>query len=410
MIRDFFRGFAVLFAVYPRLAVFPLLAVATSGFGQTFYLSVFGEELRAAFNLSHTMYGGLYSGATLTGALLLLRFGSLVDTWSLGRAVNLAVALLAAGCLLIGLAPAAWLLFVGLVLIRFGGQGFVAHLGMTTAARYFSAHRGKAVALAALGIPLGEAVLPAAAVFLMSKGDWRWPWLVASLILVLLILPLLRTLCRQPPPLSDSRHEGEAVQHQFTRAEALRDRGFYFLLPAVLATPFVATAVLFHQSAVATARGWSLELLAAAFVAFALGHFLTLMVAGQLVDRIGSGRALPLALLPMFLGMLLLAVSAAPWIPFFYLTMLGCSIGLATTAGGTIWADRYGVLHLGAIRSLVHSAVITATAVAPVLAGLILDSGLGVPALALGMAAFSLASAALALAAPAPATQVHPSG
>ncbi|MDF1613390.1 MFS transporter [Desulfurivibrio dismutans] len=402
MIKDFIRGFAALFQVHPRLALFPLAAVATSGFGQTFYVSIFGEELRVAFNLSHTFYGGLYSGATLVGALLLLRLGSLVDTWSLGRAVNLAVGLLALGCLLIGLAPGAWVLFVGFVLIRFAGQGFVAHLGMTAAARYFAAHRGKAVALGAMGIPLAEALLPAVAVMLMLRGDWRWPWLAAAVVLPLLILPLLRGLSRETPPLVRPAAGDQAGPRQYTRAEALRDRGFYLLLPAVMATPFVVTAMLFHQSAVAIIRGWSLELLAGAFVAFAAGHFLSLVVAGPLVDRVGSRRSLPLSLLPMSLGLLLLAGFAGAWVLFCYLPLLGTSIGLATTAGGTIWADRYGVLHLGAIRSLVHAAVIAATAAAPILAGLLLDSGLGVTVLALTMAVYSLASAGLAWLAPAP--------
>ncbi|ADH86228.1 MFS transporter [Desulfurivibrio alkaliphilus] len=401
MIKNFFQGFGALFAVHPRLALFPLAAVATSSFGQTFYVSVFGEELRDAFNLSHTMYGGLYSGATLVSALLLLRFGPLADTWPLNRAVNLAVVVLALGCLLIGLAPGVWLLFAGFVLIRFGGQGFVAHLGMTAAARYFAAHRGKAVALGALGIPLGEALLPAAAVLLMTRGDWRWPWLAAVLFLLLVILPLLRTLSRETPAPAKAAAADPAGPQQFTRAEVLREPGFYFLLPAVMATPFVVTAMLFHQSALVILRGWSLELLAGAFVVFAVGHLLSLVVAGPLVDRLGSHRSLPLALLPMFGGLLLLAAFTGPWVLYCYLALLGASIGLATTAGGTIWADRYGVLHLGAIRSLVHAAIVFSTAVAPILAGLLLDSGLGVPALALAMAAYCLIAATLALAAPA---------
>lgn len=83
----------------PRLALYALCAVAASGFGQTFFVSVMGEELRQAFALSHTAYGSLYSGATLLSALLLLRLGSLADTWSLPRVTSLAVLALAVGCL-----------------------------------------------------------------------------------------------------------------------------------------------------------------------------------------------------------------------------------------------------------------------------------------------------------------------
>jgi MFS family permease len=160
---------------HPNLAAFSLAAVATSGFGQTFYLSVFGGEIRAAFALFHTFYGLLYSGASIMSAVLLFRFGVLADTWPPRQAVIPAIGALAAGCLLIGFAPGPLLLGLGFLGIRFGGQGMIAHLGMTCAARYFTASRGKAVALAAAGIPLAEAVLPALAILLISVGGWPCP-------------------------------------------------------------------------------------------------------------------------------------------------------------------------------------------------------------------------------------------
>lgn len=389
---------------HPQLALFSLLAVATSGFGQTFYLSVFGGELRAAFALSHAEYGALYSGATIVSAMFLLRFGHLADTWPLKRAVIPAIAALTAGSLLIGGAGGPLFLALGFLGIRFGGQGMISHLGMTCAARYFPGSRGKAVALAAAGIPLAEAILPAAAIMLMGLGGWRLPWLVASLVLPLMILPLLRILVRAAPaPATGQGGRRAGGIRQYNRGEALRDHGFYFLLPAAMLTPFVVTALLFHQVAIATARGWSLELLAGAFVVFAGGHLATLLGGGFLVDRLGGGRCLPLAMLPMAGGLLALAGFTAPWVPFCYLGLLGVSIGLATTAGGAIWPERYGVLHLGAIRSVVHAAVIMATAVAPVLIGLMLDAGFGVPPLAGLLAAAALLAAALAAWAPAPA-------
>jgi MFS family permease len=389
-------------SAYPQLAIFSLTAVATSGFGQTFYLSVFGGELRAAFSLSHTDYGALYSGATIISAMLLLRFGSLADRWPLRRAVVPAIAALAAGCLLIGVAAGPLLLGLGFLGIRFGGQGMIAHLGMTCAARYFTASRGKAVALAAAGIPLAEAILPATAIMLMGLGGWRLPWLAAGLALPLLILPLLRHLARHTPAIETGHGRGAARVRQYTRREALLDRGFYFLLPAALLTPFVATALLFHQVAIAAERGWSLELLAMAFVVFAAGHLGSLLGSGFLVDRLGGGRCLPLTMLPMSGGLLALAGFTGSWVPFCYLGLLGVSIGLATTAFGAIWPERYGVLHLGAIRSMVHATVIVATAVAPVLIGLLLDGGLGVPLLAGMFSAAALLAAGLAAMAPAP--------
>ncbi|MFO7642309.1 MAG: MFS transporter, partial [Candidatus Competibacteraceae bacterium] len=150
------------------IIAFSLLALASSGFGQTFFIAVFGAELRTAFALSHTAYGTLYSLATLGAAGLLWRAGVWTDVWPPRRVVTVAVGILALGCILIGLAPHAALLGLGFLLIRFGGQGLLTHLAMTTAGRAFSAHRGKAIALTATGAPLAEACLPALAVALLG--------------------------------------------------------------------------------------------------------------------------------------------------------------------------------------------------------------------------------------------------
>lgn len=100
--------------------------------------------MRTAFNLSHSAYGLTYSLATLGSAALLLTLGSLLDRWSLSRVTLLAIAVLGAGCLILGFAGYIWMLALGFLLVRFGGQAMLSHIGMTTAGRYFSQHRGKA--------------------------------------------------------------------------------------------------------------------------------------------------------------------------------------------------------------------------------------------------------------------------
>ncbi|MFO7785241.1 MAG: MFS transporter [Desulfatiglandales bacterium] len=201
--------------------------MAVSGFGQTFFVSVMGGELRQAFGLSHTTYGSLYSGATLLSAALLLKFGALADRWSLPGVTTLAVAVLAAGCLAVGLAPSGLFLGLGFVLIRFGGQGLMAHLGVTAAARFFSDQRGNAVALAHLGLPMAEAILPAGAVLVMGRFGWRGSWLAGGLFLVAAAWPLLVFLSRRPPaPPQIGAGAERGGGSSATRPQVLRDPGF----------------------------------------------------------------------------------------------------------------------------------------------------------------------------------------
>jgi MFS family permease len=385
-----------------RLALFALGATAASGFGQTFFVSLFGGEIRSAFGLSHTAYGSLYSAATISSALLLFKLGVLIDRWSLPNVVALAIAILAGGCLLVGLSPNVALLWLGFACIRLGGQGMMSHIGMTTAARHFSANRGRAVAFAAAGFPLAEAVLPALAALMLVWMNWRLPWVAGAAALCLFVLPVLVGLSWNAPlpgTLPDIKAAAPVPgvdRSRFTRGDVVRDPVFHLILPATLVTPVVVTALFFHQVAFAAERNWSLEALATGFSVYAACHLGALVVAGPLVDRLGAGRALPLTLLPIIAGLLGLALIANVVVVYFYLGLVGMTQGLAATASGVVWAERYGVLHLGAIRSMHQSIMVISTAVSPVLLGVFLDQDVSVAALALAMACLSTAAALLA--------------
>lgn len=389
-----------------HVVAFGLLAMALSGFGQTFFIAVLGADLRDAFELSHSFYGGIYSAATLVSALLLLRVGHWVDRWSLARVTVTALGLLALGCALIGFAPHVAVLAVGFLLVRFGGQGLIAHIGITTSGRHFHLHRGKAIALTAIGLPIAEAILPLSAITLLGLGGWRIPWWAAAGVLVVIAIPVMTRLARRIPPVIASSEEhtertsGEPIS--FTRSEALRDPGFYFLLPAALAGPFIVTAVLFHQVALADASGWSVALIASAFTGYALGHVAALLLAGPLVDRIGAHRVMPLAILPMALGLIALAIGGPAWVAFAYLGLTGFTTGLTGTAGGALWAERYGVRHLGAIRAVAQALMVISTAVAPISLGVLLDRGIGSGTVGFLLAIGTVACAILAAFAPAP--------
>lgn len=366
----------------PHLAIFAVLATASSGFGQTFFFSVFGGGIRETFELQNSTYGLIYSLATLASALLLLKLGPLADKWSLQRITALAIGILATGCLAIALAPHWLLLIPGFLLARLGGQGLMGHIGLTTAGRYFVRNRGRIMALTAGGFPIAEATLPLSAGLILATSHWRTPWFVAAGVLVIVLLPLLLFLSRHASHPANSSHNEDTTDAGratagFTRKQVLKDSGFYLILPAALIVPFTITAVLFHQSAFAEMRGWSTEQIGLAFTGFAAGHVASLFIGGPLVDRIGARRSLGYGLIPIFCGMLVLSLSDAAWTPNLYLALCGISLGFIGAAGGAIWPERYGVRHIGAIRSVAQACMVFSTALSPVLVGILLDYGVG---------------------------------
>jgi MFS family permease len=379
----------------PALALFSFFATASSGFGQTFFVGAFGESFRQEFGLTHSGYGLCYSAATLCAAAMLLKFGAIVDRWPLRRVTSAALAILAIGCLVLGSASSLLMFVVGLLLIRFGGQAMLPHIAISSAGRYFTAARGKAMALTAAGFPLAEAVLPGLAVLAIGSFGWRVPW-YASAAFLLLLLPGFIRLTRDAPDPNMVKQGGVDEGEGGTRRDALRDRGFFMLLPASIAVPFTVTAIFFHQAAIADLKNWPDGLLAQAFIGFAGGHLLSLLGAGWMIDRLGAQRSFPLILIPMIVGLLVVGFGESAFSPIFALTLVGLSQGGANATVGAIWPERYGVRHVGAIRSVVQSVMVVSTAVSPILVGFLLDHELSIVTLAMALAVLTFASLLMA--------------
>ncbi|MEQ8798389.1 MAG: MFS transporter [Salinisphaeraceae bacterium] len=386
-----------------RLLTFGVLLCGLSGSGQTYLVALFGPALRAEFDLGNAAFGGLYSTATLASGLLLLWAGALIDRMPLARFTTLVIGGAAVGALLLAASPAWWVAGLALFLLRLCGQGLMTHLAQTSMARYFEAGRGKALGLAALGLPLGEAVFPLLVVAGITLLGWRMTWLTIAAIL-LASLPLLLALIRQPasagsravsPPSDQARDPAVSWRRQ----EVLRDPRFYAVLAALLAPPFIVTGLFIHQASLAAAKGWTLSHLAQSFVFYAGGHVLALIAAGPLVDRFRSALLLPVMLGPMALAVGLLSVFEGDWLAPVYLGLAGLTVGGAATLFGAIWPRLYGVRHLGAIRAVAQAAMVLATAMAPALIGALLDQESGWPPITATMLVYLVVTTALAAAA-----------
>jgi hypothetical protein len=284
----------------------------------------------------------------------------------------------------------------GLLLIRFGGQAMLPHIAISSAGRYFTTARGKAMALTAAGFPLAEAVLPGLAVLAIGSLGWRAPWYASAAFLLLVLLPGFIRLTRDAPDPRMVKPGDEAEGVGGTRRDALRDRGFFMLLPASIAVPFTVTAIFFHQAAIADLKNWPDGLFAQAFIGFAAGHLLSLLGAGWMIDRLGAQRSFPLILLPLIAGLLVVGFGESAFSPIFALTLVGLSQGGANATVGAIWPERYGVRHVGAIRSVVQSVMVVSTALSPILVGFLLDHDLSIINLATALAVLTFASLIMA--------------
>ncbi len=365
-----------------------------SSLGQTYYIFVFNDEVKSAFDLSDGAYGLCYAIATLASAFTLVHVGRAIDTVSLPKwTVGVCLGAVAA-CFLMSVAHSTILLVAALFALRFTGQGLLGHTAFTSMGRYYDRQRGRAVSIAALGFASGNAVFPWLGVVLLGAMSWREAWATLGGILLVVMIPLALWLLRghrerhrahraaltkthggTGPAEGDHAKHAPVPKRQWTRAQVLRDLRFYLLLPGILSPTFILTGLIFHQRRLAEQKDWSIEWIATCFVGYAIAVFISSLVAGRAVDGGGARRlALPY-LVPLAMGLGVLGLVDHDAGAMLYLVLAGLTTGAGGPIIGALWAELYGVLHLGAIRALATSMMVVSTALAPFFLGWLLDRG-----------------------------------
>ncbi len=350
-----------------------------SALGQTFFIAASVGEWRQTFGLSHGEFGRLYMFATLASAACLPFLGRIVDVVPERRCIALTMPVLAAAALLAAYAPNVAMLAVALFLLRLFGQGMMTHIALTATGRWFSLQRGRAVSLVVLGHQGSEATLPLVFASLALAYGYGAGWVAAAAALLCIGLPL--ALWAYKVPRTPRPQEADALARlpstrQWTRAEVVRDPLFWILLTGVLAPPFIGTTVFYHQDYLGQAGGWPPRLFAMSLSVLAVTTVSCALLCGWMVDRYTARRVLPFFLLPLAGACFTFGLSGSPEWLFPAMILLGISYGFSTTLFGALWPEIYGAANLGAIRSVIVSAIVFATAAGPGLTGTLIDQGI----------------------------------
>ena len=326
---------------------FGAMLMAMSSFGQTYFVSLYGQDFREAFGLTDGGLGGLYAIGTVMSAITLTWAGRLIDYTTTRRFTLAVTLLLLTACLLVSGAQAAWMLCIGFYFLRLGGQGLMVHTALTATARQFPLDAGKALGAIALGLSLAQAVFPVIAVQISALTGWRAAWGI------------------------NARKRGEEKEKE---APVWRNRNLLLALPVVLASPFIPTGFFFHQARLAQEKGWELSWVAVWFIAYAITQAVSLLSFGPLIDRLSPRRLLPWFLMPQALAMLALWLSNGQWVTPFYLIMTGVSSAIASTLATALWVQLFGPAQLARVRSAVEAGTVIASGASPVIMGVLIDN------------------------------------
>ncbi|MEM9733258.1 MAG: MFS transporter [Pseudomonadota bacterium] len=367
-----------------------LLALFSS-FGQTFFISIWGAEIREAFSLTHGGFGFIYMVATLASAATLPFIGRMVDVFSIAQTSIIVIGLLAVAALLMGSANSVVLLGLALYMLRLFGQGMMTHTSMTAMGKWYSTNRGKAVSFATIGHQFGEGLAPATFILIAAYVGWRGSWFVAAAMLLLVALPVIYTLMRvERVPGNEVAQKGEGVERgkQWTRREMLRDPLFWLTGLGVFTPAFIGTSMFFHQDYLIALNGWPRWLYDTSFALMAVTTVLVSLATGFAIDRVGAVRILRVFMLPLGISCLSLGLLNEAETIIIFMLFLGLSYGMSSTLFGAFWPEVYGTRHLGSIRAITVSLMVFMSAAGPGITGVLIDWGMPFQEQLLYMAAY----------------------
>ena len=384
----------------PFLGAGALLSFLSS-FGQTFFISIFGGEIREAYGLTNGDWGLIYMIGTGASAIIMVFAGGLADRFRVRTLGIVVILMLASACLFMAFNAVAALLPFVIFALRFTGQGMTTHVATVAMSRWFIATRGRALAVAAFGFMIGEATLPLTMVWLKSFIDWRTLWVGFAVFCVLACFVLYRLLRleRTPQSMANATQSTGMYGKHWTRRDALRHPLFWVMIPAVMSFSGFGTAFWFHQAHFAEIKGWSHLALVSVFPLGTLALSLSTIGYGWAIDRVGAVRLLPFYLIPLIAAFVLHWYAPSLVWTALAVILMGMAGGGQSTLLNACWAEFYGTKHIGSIKSAAAALMVLGSAIGPGLSGWLIDRGVGFEVQQLGYAAV-FACAALTLIVP----------
>ncbi len=389
---------------HPRYLAYGFTHYFYSFIGQTFFISLFVQSITDDLGWKNSLFASIYSAATLASAFLLPQIGKGIDRFRI-RYISTAVAvLIIIGCLLLSFSNHWIIFFLGLLAVRMGGQGIMTLIGATSVGRYFTSDRGKALSLSVIGVSAAEILIPGVAFWLIQQYGWRFTWLIIIITLLVVFLPLVWNLVNRHDAFQKAttlrfypQERERQSKNGFTRAQVLSDPGFWLLLPVVLFVPFFATGLFINQNLLVAAKSWPAGWIAFGFSGFGMAKVLASFTTGGIIDRFSARQVIPFTIIPILIGTLVLNITADHWLGFFFMCLAGLSGGMLTVTGPALWAERYGQLHLGAIKSMVSMFIVLSTAAAPIIFSYFMADQSGLTLLLWGILAIGITCVFLAM-------------
>ncbi len=259
-----------------------------------------------------------------------------------------------------------------------------------TLSKWFVQKRGRAVAIGALGVPLGIGIVPPTMIAVVDEFGWRAGWIALALFAWTLIYPVAMIMRRRPEDygwhpdgLSDEESRsarGAAVAedyaNSFTRGQAMRTSSLYMIVLTFGLSGLTLGTVLLQTIPFLTDEGFARSTAALMMTVYSVPSAFMKPVWGLLIERFRpqylASAAFSLYAVSGVVIMLGAATGAVLVVAAGY-AILGVGGGGVIPLQEVIWASFFGRRHLGAVRSVGLPLALTLTAGGPLAASYYFD-------------------------------------
>lgn len=272
------------------------------------------------------------TASTLAAFVLAPAFGALVDRHSPRLLMSIATLVYASGLALLSWSPGIEVFIVVFALTMAVANNLLGILLINPMlSRCFTATRGRALGIAALGASFGGFLVPPAFLYLIEHHGWRGGLQGYALALVVLLLPVLfLTIRNAPRPEAGAQLGSVAGQGAVLRFAAILARREYWLIGTPVALVFCTiTVILANFTPYLVGTGLQQSDAGRLLIAAPVGSMVGKLLFGHGADRFDRKLLLQIALILMIGGVLLITLAPSR------IAVLGAMLMLSMASGGT---------------------------------------------------------------------------